>query len=485
MKFEVTPFIFETSNSFYCYDDTTKVVIPINKAEKLFLESVNTDEEVDLSTIQQKNNQDISYLLNRVNTLGMFQIPYKKYELSSKTLETSLKEKGIFHLCLVVTEACDFRCSYCIFSDYYEFTKSYSSKKMDFDTARKSIDYYFQQNTKAMLHNPYVSFNIGFYGGEPTLNWKLIEAVVKYVKTEYSDIFDNINFLMTTNGFTLTEKRIDFLAENHFIVSVSLDGTKENHDRNRVTHQLKPTYNVIFDNLKRIEKIYKSKKYPKFSYGILITFDNLTDFKVLDDFFLKNKFLDDRIQLIAPVSEFGTEYYKNQNNRELLKKRTDFIFNLMEKAKQKEFEEHTTNFSLFLLKNMISIPLLYLNYSVSQLRGACTPGHHKLTVDPLGNFHMCEKSNPDLYIGDVHKGIDKDRQIEVMSKYQSLIESKCQECNLKNVCQICYVSATSENGNYFISDSYCEKFRKSFKKSMSNYYELLEENPSLLIKLRK
>lgn len=44
---------------------------------------------------------------------------------------------GFKQLMLEVTSACNFRCKYCTYSDYYETTRSHGTEKMDFKTAKK------------------------------------------------------------------------------------------------------------------------------------------------------------------------------------------------------------------------------------------------------------------------------------------------------------------------------------------------------------
>jgi len=52
-----------------------------------------------------------------------------------KITEQFIKEKllteGISHLCLIVTDACNFRCKYCIYSDHYFYSKNFSNKRME------------------------------------------------------------------------------------------------------------------------------------------------------------------------------------------------------------------------------------------------------------------------------------------------------------------------------------------------------------------
>lgn len=73
----------------------------------------------------------------------------------------------------VVTEDCNLRCKYCY------ITHKASNKKMNFDTAKKFIDYILNGNIdkkEAVI--------IEFIGGEPLLEIDLIDKITDYFKLQ-------------------------------------------------------------------------------------------------------------------------------------------------------------------------------------------------------------------------------------------------------------------------------------------------------------
>jgi uncharacterized protein len=70
--------------------------------------------------------------------------------------------------------------------------------------------------------------NIVFFGGEPLVNFPLIQRTVAYVKEHYGD--RPFDYATTTNGTLLTGEIADFLAENEFSVLISMDGVGEVQD---------------------------------------------------------------------------------------------------------------------------------------------------------------------------------------------------------------------------------------------------------------
>ena len=73
----------------------------------------------------------------------------------------------IRQLTLSVTHSCNMRCDYCAY--YYRNKNNSEQAQMDWSIAKSAIDMYFA-HSKAFLHK-----QIGFYGGEPLLQFDLIQ----------------------------------------------------------------------------------------------------------------------------------------------------------------------------------------------------------------------------------------------------------------------------------------------------------------------
>ena len=119
---------------------------------------------------------------------------------------------------------------------------------MSWDTAKKAIDFFLKRN----IELPEII--IGFYGGEPLLEFDLIKKCVEYVESivEGKKVFFNI----TTNGTLLTDEVVDFFVEKDFKLSISLDGSQKEHDVNRKFRDGSGSFNTIINNIKRIKTRY-------------------------------------------------------------------------------------------------------------------------------------------------------------------------------------------------------------------------------------
>lgn len=133
---------------------------------------------------------------------------------------------------LLLTEECNLNCVYC-----YEHYKR--NRKMNFNLAKEILDKFYSAT------NPGDTALIEVFGGEPFINFELMKSIDAYIADVYSD--RKTFFETTTNGTLVHGDIQNWLYErrNRYIVSLSLDGTKEMHNRNRPFLSGKGSYDSI------------------------------------------------------------------------------------------------------------------------------------------------------------------------------------------------------------------------------------------------
>jgi len=136
-----------------------------------------------------------------------------------RTRQARLPEFTALHL-FVVTLRCDHSCQYCQVSRVSEDRSAYD---MTSETADRAIDLMFQ--------SPSPCLKVEFQGGEPLLNFGLIQHVVKKVRRRNAG--REIQFVITSNLSQLTDEILDFCAEHQIYFSTSLDGPALLHNKNR------------------------------------------------------------------------------------------------------------------------------------------------------------------------------------------------------------------------------------------------------------
>ncbi len=124
------------------------------------------------------------------------------------------KPTGIKALSVVLTAGCNLRCSYC-----YQNTKN--SRRMDWETLRASAD--------LVLASRQRSVRLLFIGGEPLLEFPMIQRAVAYVEERRPPTLQ-VHYDLITNGTLLGEEQAAFLAEHDFEVQLSFDGVPAAQD---------------------------------------------------------------------------------------------------------------------------------------------------------------------------------------------------------------------------------------------------------------
>lgn len=135
-------------------------------------------------------------------------------------------------LTITVTSACNLHCDYCF--------EEHESRLIKPEEIVDIIDITYKNFRK---NHATGSMPLSFFGGEPFIAWKTIKKCVEYAKEKGYDLSIGI----TTNLTLLTDEQMEFIDENDIGLLVSIDGTKEVHDRLR-----DKSYDVVASNVKKL-----------------------------------------------------------------------------------------------------------------------------------------------------------------------------------------------------------------------------------------
>jgi len=150
-----------------------------------------------------------------------------------KEQSPSWQEGTAKDITFIVTKDCQLACKYC-----YLVGKN-TKERMPFDVAKAAIDYILDNEDDPMFAQESVIWE--FIGGEPFIEIDLIDQICDYIKVELyrrnHHWFNSYRFSFSTNGLNYsTEKVQRFISKNytHLSIGITIDGTKEKHDLNRV-----------------------------------------------------------------------------------------------------------------------------------------------------------------------------------------------------------------------------------------------------------
>lgn len=138
---------------------------------------------------------------------------------------------------LNVSSSCNLSCGYC-YADRGGFSGKQASR-MEAEAAFKAIDGLF---SRAAVDAP---VTIGFLGGEPLMNRKLVHEAVRYASMTGADRGLDVRFSITTNGTLVTDEDVEMFRSHRFAVTVSVDGDRERHDAQRPDRRGRGSYEVL------------------------------------------------------------------------------------------------------------------------------------------------------------------------------------------------------------------------------------------------
>ncbi len=475
-------------NNQYIYDACTNRIFPAPEPYPEILEMYNfSSRESIISKFEGRFGKEycenacnqIEKWVKKDNAFFSYETEIPKFSYTEEEYWSTIFKLRLPQLCLNVTDDCNFRCKYCGYSGQYDYWRTHQSKYMDFDIAKKSLDYFLNiltnyENTGFEQQQRTISF----YGGEPLLNFKLIKEVVNYVNRNFKD--KNIVFSLTTNGSLLNDEIIDFFEKHGIIPAISFDGPEEEHDRNRVFKSGKGTHDIVFKNIQKIRK--KHPEYFKEKASILSCYDWGTNLLNVNRYFEKKEKCFPKNPRFNPVSFRGSEYYKRFSKKDysLYKKRFEKLkYSYISFLSNPDGKKYFTSKGLFSDSDRT---IDRAHCTIIHYTSICTPGT-KVFVAIDGSFHICERINSKFPIGNCYTGLDFKKIFKIKKEWHEKIieKNKCNVCTARHFCQACYV-AFAEDG-YFQSGNECELLRNAVEKNLNTYYSITEINPRLIEKV--
>lgn len=144
------------------------------------------------------------------------------------------------------SSACNLRCSYCFYADEASIRAVPSYGMMQEAVSRALIE------KAAGAAEGSIAFL--FQGGEPTLaGLKFYQDFVACARETVPSRLE-VQYAIQTNGMLLDEAWCRFFRENRFLVGLSLDGTRECHDRFRRDGAGKGTYERVMRAARLLER---------------------------------------------------------------------------------------------------------------------------------------------------------------------------------------------------------------------------------------
>lgn len=414
---------FEVGHSYYMYDREKNTITKVSRAAYDVLRNIKNEEEF---------QQHLAILESYIKDGFLKQTALReiKHEYTDRIEE--LAENRLSQMILQVTQNCNLRCSYCFYGEGNYINRTHSNKTMSFETAQKAIDYLLSHSKE--IDEMYLSF----YGGEPLLCVELIRKCITYINENFEGRL--IHYNLTTNGTLLTPEIIDFLVKNDIYITISLDGNKEMHDRNRKFANGEGSFEKIMQNVK-----YLKRNYPE--YAMKVGFNTVlapeNDLQCVEEFFSTDEVIGDSLINTGAV----TDLYTGENEIDYTEKfkiaNKYGIFKALLSAAGKLDSKYTSQ--LFKGKIM-GMKTLYQHMQkvqggveIAHPGGPCIAGVRRLFVNVDGKMYPCERvseKSKAMNIGNLDEGLDYDK-VRAILNVGRITKEKCLKCWAFHFCTMC------------------------------------------------
>lgn len=450
---------FRTPLGCYVYDRSSNMIVKVAEEEYpvfLKLEAGKEDEE----TADLLEAYRVKGILKE-NTITEIRHP------AAQTLPYYLEHR-IQKITLQLTQNCNLRCDYCAYSGNYH-QRTHGGGKMSYETICKSIDY-------AMKRADGVEdLNIGFYGGEPLLEFENLKKAVGYISERYRD--RKVNYSITTNGTLLNDEIVRFLSAHDFSVLISLDGPKELHDQHRVFANGQGSFDRIMKNLQDIKEKYPVF-FPKISFNTVIPPGS--DYRCIEHFFSANDLIEENHLSKTTVNEFSRKDEVCYDDRYFVTYQYQTFKILMAALGFYDKKKISRMFST----DFVEIQRFYDHLgeapvcaSCAHPGGPCIPGARRPMVDIDGNIFPCERvseRSEAMKIGHIDTGCDLEK-VERLLNIGKLTEKECIHCWNFVHCGLC--ASAADDGTALTKErrlSYCESSKRGTLNTMRSICLLRE-----------
>ena len=476
---EKPPFIykFKTQNGRYVYDVNSNRILKVDAVEydliddyrRLARKEIHSKwgdkcsaEDIDQTLDSFDDGRAEGYLsANRPRRFLPAEDDYVDDQLSTKMQQ----------LLLNITEICNLRCRYCVYSGSYQYERRHSTITMAPEIARKAVrDFWEHSREREKVH-------ISFYGGEPLVAFDLIRDTVDYARRlgEWPRMFLHVD----TNGTLLTDAMIKYFVDNKFYLQISLDGPREMHDRYRIFRNGKGTFDRIMTNLRKIREM--DPEYYMMYVSFACTLVPPYDLERLNDFFSSPPFERNAVNLTL-LGQYDTTFFED-HARGIESKLEPTYYKLRDQYIDARIKNGTpSNFVRALIEQQMTRlcrrGFSPMNGSVHP-NGICLPGGRRVFVSVDGNYYPCERVlGDDFKIGDVDHGVEPDRVKNLIKNYVNISTPDCFSCWAVRLCRMCYSMA--RKGPHMDRNrkrTQCFTERQNMHEALVTYMEILERNP--------
>jgi len=383
------------------------------------------------------------------------------------------------------TEECNLDCVYCTYSKFYYNKDNREKKKINAGDARKLLDILLIGRQTDLSQE----LTLSFYGGEPLRNFAFIEDIIAYARSVKDEKL-KLKFSMTTNGLLL-KKYMDFLVENDFELSISLDGDEFSNAFRVTKSGHKPSYGIVSRHIDLLKE--KHPDYFRKRVNFLTVRHSRNTLKSIHDYFSSRY---DKIPVMSGVTTTGLlEEHRNEFFETFVKQsrpreeNEGYLHELFRKHPRiTEISEIIERFGDFVFRQPKQI-LKPARNSIDRRKylptATCSPFDLRIYMSADGGIYPCEHISRIFEVGSVREnGIDLDsgRISRTYNRYFQKVSKLCSRCYLSEDCKECVFNTGVETEKLS-----CEFFtdRKKFTSHLAAIFDYFEKDNLLYSRIRE
>lgn len=221
-------------NEYIIYNTLNQTLIIVDE-ERLKKIKDNKFKELDKEEVQILINNGI-IVSDECNELNIYIYKRNIAQFNFKKL----------HILYTITDACNSNCEYC-------FKKNDKPEKIDSEKRKSIRKFIINQAEK----NECKEIQIDFFGGEPLVLYKQVIKDMDFFTDWANNNNIKIKYRFYTNGTIMNNELLEYFKANRDNIKdlqITLDGTKEIHDKVRPLKNKESSYDLIMKNLKLLNE---------------------------------------------------------------------------------------------------------------------------------------------------------------------------------------------------------------------------------------
>jgi uncharacterized protein len=306
---------------------------------------------------------------------------------------------------LSITQRCNLACDYCYIQK--------NNTVMNISTAKKIINFIYEN---AQINE---IIDVGFFGGEPFLEFNLLKEITDLIQTHKSFDLNRVIISVTTNGTIFSQEILDFLIERKIVLCISCDGPSIVHDASRHFPDGSGSSIIVEKNI-----VQALNTFPRLPINTVYSPENLHLLPEVVDY----------------LSSLGirTIYLSPNISAQWTKREAEMFPYIYDKIGNKYMDYYREGKPRYisLIDSKIAVILRGGYKSLEK----CRVGTGEFAFAPSGNIYLCERligsDNGKAHcIGNINEGlIPKVNFTTELNVSNVTVNAECQICGLKNYC---------------------------------------------------